>query len=104
LTQLPALLASAGLVVDATSAALDPEADDEQAAAVPLAALPADAVVATLIYHRATALLAAARARGRAAVDGRGMLLYQATRAFTLWTGRPAPLDVMRAALAASLG
>ena len=62
-----------------------------------------DATVATLIYHRTTALLAAARARGHATIDGRAMLLYQATRAFTLWTGRAAPIDVMAAALAASL-
>lgn len=102
-SQLPALLATAGLIVDATSAALEPAADAALADAVPLAALPADAVVATLIYHRATALLAAARARGHAVLDGRAMLLYQATRAFTLWTGRAAPVEVMAAALAASL-
>jgi shikimate dehydrogenase len=101
--ELPALLPTAALLVDATSAALDPTTDAALAAAVPLAALPADATVATLIYHRTTALLAAARARGHATVDGRAMLLYQATRAFTLWTGRAAPIDVMAAALAASL-
>jgi hypothetical protein len=28
------------------------------------------------------------------------MLLHQGAAAFTLWTGRPAPLDIMRAALA----
>ena len=97
------LLASATLLVDCTSAALAPDADAALAAAVPLAALPAGATVATLIYHRATALLAAARARDLATVDGRGMLLYQAARAFALWTGRPAPVEVMAAALDASL-
>lgn len=102
--ELPALLPSAALLVDATSAALDPTTDAALAAAVPLAALPADATVATLIYHRTTALLAAARARGHATIDGRAMLLYQATRAFTLWTGRAAPVEVMAAALATSLG
>jgi len=28
------------------------------------------------------------------------MLLHQGVRAFTLWTGRAAPVEVMRAALA----
>ena len=32
-------------------------------------------------------------------VDGLSMLLYQAARSFELWTGVPAPLEVMRAAL-----
>jgi shikimate 5-dehydrogenase len=31
------------------------------------------------------------------------MLLHQAARSFTLWTGRPAPLDAMRTAVAAAL-
>ena len=31
--------------------------------------------------------------------DGLGMLLHQGAAAFTLWTGRDAPLDVMREAL-----
>jgi shikimate dehydrogenase len=56
------------------------------------------AVVATLVYHRETALAAAARARGLRAMDGAGMLIHQAARAFTLMTGREAPLDVMRGA------
>ena len=30
------------------------------------------------------------------------MLLHQGAAAFTLWTGQPAPLDVMRAELAAA--
>ena len=32
-------------------------------------------------------------------VDGLSMLLYQAARSFELWTGVPAPLETMRAAL-----
>jgi shikimate dehydrogenase len=32
-------------------------------------------------------------------VDGLSMLLHQAARSFELWTGVPAPLEVMRAAL-----
>ncbi len=32
-------------------------------------------------------------------VDGLSMLLHQAARSFELWTGVPAPLEAMRAAL-----
>jgi shikimate dehydrogenase len=37
--------------------------------------------------------------RSRRSVDGRAMLLYQGAAAFEIWTGRPAPIEVMRAAL-----
>jgi len=38
--------------------------------------------------------------RSRRSAEGRAMLLYQGAASFEIWTGRPAPLDVMRAALA----
>jgi len=37
--------------------------------------------------------------RSRRSVDGRAMLLYQGAAAFEIWTGQPAPIEVMRAAL-----
>jgi shikimate dehydrogenase len=40
----------------------------------------------------------AARRRGATVVNGVGMLVHQAALAFELWTGRDAPLAVMRAA------
>jgi shikimate dehydrogenase len=47
-----------------------------------------------------TPLVKRARAvKNGVVVDGLSMLLYQAARSFTLWTGREAPLAVMRAAL-----
>jgi shikimate dehydrogenase len=36
--------------------------------------------------------------------DGLGMLLHQGAAAFTLWTGRDAPLEIMRQALQRSCG
>jgi shikimate dehydrogenase len=50
---------------------------------------------------RETAVLAAARSLGLTCVDGLGMLLHQGAMAFELWTHTPAPLEIMRAALAA---
>jgi shikimate dehydrogenase len=46
-----------------------------------------------------TALVAAARAAGCEVRDGLDALLAQGTRSFELWTGLPAPVDVMRRAL-----
>jgi shikimate dehydrogenase len=38
--------------------------------------------------------------RSRRSAEGRAMLLYQGAASFEIWTGRPAPVGVMRAALA----
>ncbi|MBI3522753.1 MAG: shikimate dehydrogenase [Chloroflexi bacterium] len=82
------------LVVNATSAGLHGED--------PLAgmALPRKMVVVDLVPMREeTVLLTRARAEGCVVVDGLLMLLHQAAGSFTLWTGREAPLEAMRAAL-----
>jgi len=53
-----------------------------------------------MIYKPAeTKLLAAAKAAGCKTSNGLGMLLHQGAAAFEIWTGKPAPLDVMRRAL-----
>jgi shikimate dehydrogenase len=66
-----------------------------------LDAAPPDALVADLVYQPLeTPLLAAARARGLAAVDGLGMLLHQAVPGFEAWFGRrPEVDDDLRAAV-----
>jgi len=90
---------TADLVVDCTSSALDPAAETDLVAGLPLDALPANATVSALVYHRRPALLDRATARGLRTLDGAGMLVHQGARAFTLWLGVPAPVDAMRAAL-----
>jgi len=53
-----------------------------------------------MIYRPAeTQLLKAAKAAGCKTANGLGMLLHQGAKAFEIWTGKPAPLDVMRRAL-----
>jgi shikimate dehydrogenase len=53
-----------------------------------------------MIYRPAeTALLKSAKAAGLKSANGLGMLLHQGAEAFEIWTGRPAPLDVMHRAL-----
>lgn len=69
----------------------------------PLLLGPAHAVV-DLVYHPAeTPLLAAARSRGATTQNGVPMLVHQAARSFTLWTGVEAPVDAMAAAARAAL-
>jgi shikimate dehydrogenase len=93
-----ALFPDMRLVVDATSAGLDPATERALPAPVPLDALAREAMVCSLVYHRLPALLAEARALGVRTLDGSGMLIHQAARAFTLMTGIAAPLEAMRAA------
>ena len=53
-----------------------------------------------MIYRPAeTRLLAAAKKAGCKTANGLGMLLYQGAKAFKIWTGKNAPLNVMRRAL-----
>ena len=61
-------------------------------------------VALDLVYGPApTPFLRSAKAGGATAVDGRGLLVAQAAAAFSRWTGVPAPVDVMSAAVDAAL-
>jgi shikimate dehydrogenase len=101
--QLRECFARADLVVDCTSAGLDETTDVALTAALPLDALPPSAWVATLVYNRRTSLLERASERGHSTLDGKAMLVHQGARAFQIWTGTPAPVQVMARALDASL-
>jgi len=91
-------LRATDVLVQATSATLgDPQQAEAFARSLPLSALPGHAVVTDLVYKpRVTSVLHICQARGLATVDGTGMLLHQGALAFERWTGRSAPLDVMR--------
>ncbi|WP_132256815.1 shikimate dehydrogenase [Methylobacterium segetis] len=98
---LPGRLSGTGLLVNTTSLGMTghPPLD------VDLAPLPGRAAVADIVYAPLeTPLLAAARARGLAAVDGLGMLLHQAVPGFAAWFGvRPAVTEALRARIVADL-
>jgi shikimate dehydrogenase len=87
-------LAKTRVLVNATSIGL---IGDESP--VPAEALNADLLVLDLIYAR-TRLLRDAAAAGATVADGELMLLHQGAAAFTLWTGQPAPLELMQQKLA----
>jgi shikimate dehydrogenase len=92
----PALVAEQSLLVNATSLGMDGMSK------VPAAltdSVTAGQVVVDIVYARSeTRLLAQARKRGATVIGGLEMLVRQAAAAFELWTGRSAPLDVMRSA------
>lgn len=53
-----------------------------------------------LVYNPTdTELVIKASAQGLRAVSGLGMLIYQGAESFLIWTGQPAPIEVMRKAL-----
>ncbi len=68
---------------------------------VPGELIPPGLLVLDLIYRK-TRLLRDAESAGCTVADGETMLLHQGAAAFTLWTGRPAPLELMQERLAAA--
>jgi shikimate dehydrogenase len=97
---LPDLLERADLLVNAT-----PIGTGSDESPIPADLLRADLAVLDLVYRPSpTRLVRDARAAGASATDGAGVLLRQAAASFSLWTGQPAPIEVMRDALRAELG
>jgi shikimate dehydrogenase len=89
------------LLINATSLGMK----DQPPLEIDLANLPAEAIVADIVYvPLETPLLRAAKARGLRTLDGLGMLLHQAVPGFERWFGRkPEVSDALRAALIADL-
>ncbi|MGD9736751.1 MAG: shikimate dehydrogenase [Solirubrobacterales bacterium] len=86
------------LIVNTSAAGLHGE---DPFAQLPLAPgdFRADQAVVDMVYgERPSALLAAAAERGAVTVDGLEILVQQGALSLELWTGRRAPLAVMRAA------
>jgi len=88
-------LAKAKVLINATSIGLHGEERP-----FPAEILPPELLVLDLIYNPPkTLLLRDAEAAGDTAINGDVMLLHQGAAAFTLWTGKPAPLELMQAKL-----
>lgn len=86
------------LVINATSLGL--KADDSSPLDEKQFLLKQASAAYDMIYRPVgTPFLKAAKAAGCKTANGLGMLLHQGAKAFEIWTGKPAPLDVMRRAL-----
>lgn len=91
-------LAHIDVLIQSTSLGL--HADDP----LPLAPdLVPDSVCVMDMIYGCTPFRMALGKRGIRTADGRGMLLHQGVKSFELWTGRTAPLEVMRTALTTAL-
>ena len=92
----PEAVQAAQVLIDATPIGMND--DDPQS---PLAAcIEARHIVCDLVYHPPlTPLLKTAKKKKAKVMNGFGMLLFQGVEAFEIWTGKTAPVDVMRKAL-----
>ncbi len=91
-------LAATDLVVNATPIGMGPETG----LTLPLDFPPGETgrLAYDLIYHpNPTGFMRQAAEQGWSTAGGLGMLIHQAARAFTLWTGYPVPVAVMRDAI-----
>jgi len=91
-------LAKAKVLVNATSVGMSGDQSP-----IPGEVIPPGLLVLDLVYNPpVTRFLRDAEAAGSPGMNGELMLLHQGAAAFTLWTGQPAPVEVMRTALQAA--
>ena len=86
-------IAKTKVLINATSIGLTSDISP-----LPAEVLSDELLVLDLIYAK-TRLLRDAHAAGATTLDGELMLLHQGAAAFTLWTGQPAPLELMQSKL-----
>jgi shikimate dehydrogenase len=90
----------ADVIVQCTSVGLRDGDDPFKRLPVGADAFAVGTCVVDMVYSAGgTAFLAAARAAGADVVDGLEILVGQGASALERWTGRPAPIDVMRRAV-----
>ncbi len=90
------ILSKADILVNSTSAGMG----GKEAVELPLESLKKSAAVYDLVYKPSeTRLVTEARRLGHSASGGLSMLLYQGALSFEIWTGREAPIRVMREAI-----
>jgi len=84
----------ADLIVNATSVGLD---EGVKGTPLPVDILHGSQTVMDIVCSAdSTPLLTAASMRGAVALDGYEMLVQQAARSYEMWTGRTAPVELMR--------
>jgi shikimate dehydrogenase len=91
----------AEILINATPVGMEPRTGEIP---FPPEALGRFRLVMDIVYRPLqTRLLTEATARGCEVVDGLRMLIHQGAAQFSLWTGRPAPVEVMAEAAYAAL-
>lgn len=94
--EIPAVVGEIDLIVNATSTGLDPQSPPVLSARM----LTGKLLVFDTVYGAGCAKFRhEVETAGARWADGLGMLLHQGAAAFSLWTGRDAPVEMMRDAL-----
>jgi shikimate dehydrogenase len=94
--ELKGYVQQADIIINATPVGLKPQ--DEPL--IDTGLLRRGQLIYDLVYNPPqTKLLAQARANGARTINGMEMLIYQGALTFEIWTGRKAPIEVMRAAV-----
>ena len=87
-------IGKADILVNATSVGMSPNIDETP---VPAKLLKPDLIVFDVVYNPIkTRLLAEAEETGAKTISGIEMLVWQGALAFEMWTGRKAPVELMR--------
>lgn len=95
-------LFGAEILVNTTSLGMSPENDNTP---VPALLIKPGLVVFDIIYNPVkTRLLYEAEERGAKVIGGIEMLVWQGAAAFEIWTGKRAPVQIMREAVMRALG
>jgi len=96
--------AEVNLIVNGTPVGMWPEHQEESPLPPDIALQPGMAVMDMIYRPLETVLLGQARRAGATPISGLDMLVGQGAAAFELWTGAPAPVEVMREACLRALG
>jgi shikimate dehydrogenase len=89
----------AEIVINATSVGMT-GGPNPKGIPLPADLISQDQIVQDIVYEpRETPFMALARRQGATVIGGVGMLVHQAARQYTHWTGQPAPLEDMRRAV-----
>lgn len=96
------VLEGADILINATSVGMSPDVDETP---VPAKLLKPGLIVFDIVYNPIqTRLLKEARAAGAQTIGGLDMLAWQGAIAFEKWTGRKAPLELMKREAIKALG
>ena len=91
------IIQTTDLLINATPVGMKP--GDNPVIPAALLGINKKLVVYDIVYNRETELAKESIKRGLVTLNGSEMLLYQGVAAFELWTGKKAPVSVMRKAL-----
>jgi len=96
------VLEGADILINATNVGMSPDVDETP---VPARLLKPALIVFDIVYNPIqTRLLKEAEAAGAQTIGGLDMLAWQGAIAFEKWTGRKAPLELMKREAIKALG